>query len=414
MRKIIRIPEKGQAIIYLVIGMVVFFGFVALAIDGGMALADRRNAQNVADSASLAGGGNAANLMEDTGVTTANWNCSSNPNILSAINLAESTAISRAAANGFTITDDLLQHNGVSASCGSFDYGWYLDSYIDVTVEISSTSDSNFLQLVYPSALHNEVEAVTRIRPRQPAAFGNAIIALNPATCLGQQNGAIFSGNSNIQVTGGGIFSNGCLSGNGTPTVNVIGAGIYGHYIEGSDLFTPAPQQTTYSIPASAYDAPLPDCSNPNAHNVAQLPQDLEPGLWCLTGDLKINGGVTNGTGVTIYVPNGSVTFNGNASIHLSAPENTAASSPAIPGILFYLPKENSNMVKINGTADSYFIGTILAPGASIQINGTSYTEAYHTQVIGWNVELSGTADTYVTYDDKEQYGLPTSIELAK
>jgi len=37
--------------------MVVFFGFVALAIDGGMALADRRNAQNVADSASLAGGG---------------------------------------------------------------------------------------------------------------------------------------------------------------------------------------------------------------------------------------------------------------------------------------------------------------------------------------------------------------------
>ena len=54
--------EKGQAIVYLVIGMVVFLGFVALAIDGGMALADRRRSQNGADAASLAGGA-AASLV---------------------------------------------------------------------------------------------------------------------------------------------------------------------------------------------------------------------------------------------------------------------------------------------------------------------------------------------------------------
>ncbi len=52
--------EKGQAIVFLVIGLVVFLGFVALAIDGGMALADRRHEQNAADAASLAGGGKAA------------------------------------------------------------------------------------------------------------------------------------------------------------------------------------------------------------------------------------------------------------------------------------------------------------------------------------------------------------------
>ncbi len=47
--------EKGQAIVYLVIGLVVFLGFVALAIDGGMVLADRRDAQNATDASALAG-----------------------------------------------------------------------------------------------------------------------------------------------------------------------------------------------------------------------------------------------------------------------------------------------------------------------------------------------------------------------
>ena len=52
--------EKGQAIVFLVLGLVVFMGFVALAIDGGMAFADRRHSQNGSDAASLAGGGEAA------------------------------------------------------------------------------------------------------------------------------------------------------------------------------------------------------------------------------------------------------------------------------------------------------------------------------------------------------------------
>ena len=77
--------EKGQAIVYLVIGLVVFLGFVALAIDGGMALSDRRHSQNAADAASLAGGGIAAEYMEDHNVTIFNWNCSSNANIVYAL-----------------------------------------------------------------------------------------------------------------------------------------------------------------------------------------------------------------------------------------------------------------------------------------------------------------------------------------
>src|SRR4030042_1813660 len=199
--------EKGQAIVYLVLGFVVFLGFVALAIDGGMALADRRHAQNAADAASLAGGGAAALSLEDSNIDYGNWSCGS---VGSAIWHAEDAAINRASANNFSITthvdNDAL--NYVDATCSN--------KYIDVTVEISATTPSNFLQLVFPSALHNEVEAVTRVFPRHPYAEGNAIVALNPQLCSEPgSDGAIMFGNGETIVQGGGIFSNGCVRGNG-------------------------------------------------------------------------------------------------------------------------------------------------------------------------------------------------------
>src|SRR4030042_1490604 len=94
--------EKGQVIVYLVIGFVVFLGFVALAIDGGMALADRRHSQNVADSASLAGGAEAAQSLEQSrslgysGVDYDTWNCSNGTPVESAKISGENTAITRA------------------------------------------------------------------------------------------------------------------------------------------------------------------------------------------------------------------------------------------------------------------------------------------------------------------------------
>src|SRR5512142_51844 len=46
--------ERGQALIIIVFALIGLFGITALAVDGGMAYSDRRNAQNAADSAALA------------------------------------------------------------------------------------------------------------------------------------------------------------------------------------------------------------------------------------------------------------------------------------------------------------------------------------------------------------------------
>ncbi len=47
--------ERGQGLILAALGMTVFLGFVALAVDGGLYLHERRQLQNAADAATLAG-----------------------------------------------------------------------------------------------------------------------------------------------------------------------------------------------------------------------------------------------------------------------------------------------------------------------------------------------------------------------
>jgi len=412
--------EKGQAIVYLAIGIVVFLGFVALAIDGGMALADRRHSQNTADAASLAGGAAAAISLENSHINYKNWDCSNGKPGQTAYLAAENAAIARASANNFSIDTNPSDHNGVVAICGSSPHSWYGDKgdiYIDVTVEISATTPSNFLQLVFPKALHNEVDSVTRVRPRQPLGFGNAIVALNYKDCQGHQDGGIMYGNGEIVVQGGGVFSNGCLRGNGQPNVTIHDGGAFGNDLDlGNANWDPAPEKITEQMPDSMYFIkPPPDCSKPNAYNVSSLPATLAKGLYCITGNLTINGGDRiTGTDVTIYVPNGKVIVNGTPYLEISAPPaNATDASPAIPGLLLYLPPDNPNPVTFNGTEDSVLQGLILAPSSTIQLNGTG-GNTYVGQVIGWNVEIGGTSDFSLIYDDSVVYNKPTWIELAK
>jgi len=47
--------ERGQALLLAALGMAVFFGFVAMAVDVGLLLRERRNMQNAADAMALAG-----------------------------------------------------------------------------------------------------------------------------------------------------------------------------------------------------------------------------------------------------------------------------------------------------------------------------------------------------------------------
>lgn len=417
--------ERGQAMVLLVLGVVVLLGFTALAIDGGMVYSDRRNAQMASDASSLAGGAAAALYMDNHHVTYGNFDCSST-GVINAQNStdpnnpgAKLAAINRAADNDYTIDDDIGDKHGVTTVCGIEDHGGWSDKFIDIKTMITRDTPTSFAHFIYKGLMRNTVEAVTRVRPRSPAAYGHAIVALNPAACQGNQNGAGFSGNVNTYVNGGGIFSNGCLQVNGgSGEIQVTNGTInYGGQVQNPGQFEPYPEPTE-PLPPSAYEIPAPDCSHPNAWNGTgnqlEARSPLSPGLYCVTGNLRLNGGSFTGNGVTIVMVNGELKINGNVRVDLRAPGSYPDPAPAVPGMLIYVPKTNSNPVTMNGTSDSYFEGTVYAPASTITFEGTGGSDAYHTQFIGWNVKAGGTSDINVVFSQPQQYSRPAMLELYK
>jgi hypothetical protein len=430
-----KILEKGQAMIYLMIGMVVFLGFVALAIDGSMVLADRRHAQNAADAAALAGGGKAAYNLETGHIEEQHWKCG---DVGFAMHNAEITAINRAGANNFVITNTYgIDHNFVDATCSNS------GRYIDVTVEISATTPSNFLQMVFPGALHNEVEAVARVFPGYPSGFGNAIVALNDASCEdpGIDGGIVYSNQgANLNITGGGIFTNGCLRQNGNPDVKITdGDALYhdGMHLDPKN-WDPDPITTTLSIEPADFKVTEVCPATDDAHNI-DTPKKLndlqkeiadasktgkytfESGLWCISGNLTINSNdKIEGNHITLEFRTGGLTINGTPDINISAPADniTPSSSNGLPGVLLYFPPPDdtftncpNHVVKLNGTETSTFTGMILAPCADITLNGTG-GNTYVGQVIGWNVAIGGDADLDLTYHRNPFFDKPASMEL--
>lgn len=419
-----RSSESGQVLVLLVLGVVVLFGFAALAVDGGMVYSDRRHAQMGSDASSLAGGGAAALYMENHYVIYGNFTCS-NANVIAAQNStdpdnpgAKMAAIARAADNDYSIDDDIADKHGVTTECGIENHGGWADKFIDIKTMITTDTETSFAQFVFNGIMRNSVEAVTRVRPRSPAVFGHAIVALNPANCQGQQNGAGFHGTADVTVTGGGIFSNGCLSADGGPAVTVYDGSVnYAAQVDEPDKFTPAAQQSE-ALPASSHIIPPPNCAHVDAWNGTgnqlEALSALDPGLYCVTGDLKINGGTFTGTDITIYMADGDLTINGNATVIIDAPEANPDPVPAIPGVLIYAPQSNDEDILLNGTGDSSFTGTVYAPGADVTLLGNSDTIAFNTQVIGWNVEMGGTAGADVVFNAPQQYSRPALLELYK
>lgn len=404
--------EKGQAIVYLVLGLVVFFGFVALAIDGGMALAERRHAQNAADASSLAGGGQAAAYLDNHNNVNEFWSCADGRVNVAEV-IAKDTAKSRAAKNGYEIKYS-GSSNYVSTSCTQYSYGDYIDIFLYATVDISDTTPSNFLQIVYPSALHNEVKAVTQIHPIAPFGYGNAIVSLNPAAC-GGSNGTTFAGTGDSTINGGGVFSNGCLNGDGQPSVEVTGGYGFNYVSEwepgntdwNPDTATTVPQH----LPRQAYTLDPPTCTTwYQEKDIKALAPNLPSGLYCFKTKVNFGGYDLIGTDITFYTE-ADMVFNGNSKYTLSAP-----TSGSMEGVLIYaknpLGSCTTQSILMNGTSGSEFSGIIYAPCAEVNLAGTGDLIAFNSQIIGWNVKVTGTALVNVTYNRDDTKTLPTTLDL--
>ncbi|MFH1908636.1 MAG: pilus assembly protein TadG-related protein [Chloroflexota bacterium] len=433
--------QRGQALILIVLGIVGLVAITALAIDAGNAFSDRRNAQNAADTAALAAALAKVNnqSISDASISDTVKNITT-PNGYPDTRITVNAVIYVPGSNpnaGITVNNP----PGVYDCDPSDTPSPYIDDPDYIQVIIHSTVNTFFAPIVGIDQLHNCVEAIARARPSYtaPMFFGNAIVSLAPTDCSAFR----VSGTGDVTVTGGGVFVNSSCSGSQpssnafrqegsssltAPSISVVGGASY----TPGDV-TPAPTVGAEQIPYHPeYIWPAPTCSGAGSYtkvgNIATLTPGsfssfppvggsvktyiLQSGIYCISGNWSAGSQDSyTGSNVLLYIINGSVTWNGAATINLDAPD-----SGEFAGLLLYLPLTNDSDVSINGNSSSQFIGTILAPASDIDVAGTGSTDGLYSQVIGYIIKLTGDSATNINYSDEDNYDItiPPSIELAR
>ncbi len=421
--------ERGQAIVLIVVALIVLLAITGLVVDGGMAYADRRQAQNAADSAVLAAA--RARIRGENAIQA---------------------AMEAAAQNGYANDGEksiVEVHNPPTS-------GPYQNNKEYIQVVITSNVNTFFAPVINIGQMTNKVEAMARAKPSQwgEMMYGYSVISLAPSSDCIYNKAFWLHGEATLRLEGGGLFINSrdraCAflqQGNGSlvlmdkSPVNIVG----GASIQKLDLI----KRLTYSayanrgrpewdrgrpfIPSTGasqlpypppFVMPKPGCGSKmatvseNGRSMSSgnwdgdFPPDgvteLDAGIYCINGDFRVEGRKSlYGDDVVLYIEHGTVRFSGGATIQLSAP-----TTGPFKGLLLYLPIDNHKKVVLNGNSESMISGTILAPGSLIRITGMESDYGFRSQIIGYRVELDGQSVIIVKYIDNQNYDAQVMPEI--
>ncbi len=394
--------ERGQAIIVIIFAVIGLFGMSALAIDGGNAYQDQHRAQTAADAAALTG---AISRIEG-----ADWRAA-------ALEIAKSNGYDN---NGITNTVELNTPPLSGVYKGNPEY---------IQVIVTSHLRTFFGPVIGLREITVVAQAVSQSKPAVYGQMfdGYAVVSLAPHTrCDTNRKAFWIHSEATLSLEGGGLFVNsdnpqcafvsygsGSIRINDNSPFSIAG----GASIQKPHLITPFPPQVGAApIPyPPAFQMPKIGCGSRMAEVIEgtntmtagnwddDFPPEgvanLESGIYCIQGDVLVSGQRLTGTGVVLYVQDGQVRFTGSSEIQLSAPK-----SGPLAGLLIYMPIDNRNRLALNGNSDSEFRGTILAPGADIRINGNQSSYGFHSQIIGYYIEVDGTDNVIIKYLDEQNY----------
>jgi Flp pilus assembly protein TadG len=243
-----RSSQSGQAIVLVALVMVVLFGFVGLAVDGGRGYLDRRQMQASVDAAALAA---AYNYMNNSDYTQ-----------------AEQAAVAIFATNERLYT--LPTCSGYGTTSVSCTFGDATNQSLSITVANHAVAGVSFAV----SANHHIPVAVMQVLGSGPAMTiattatavarkagtnGAAIQTLSPGNCVGNGQSLVFTGTSTTTVTGD-IWSNGSISDSGSANGSINGNVI--DICPGMPP-SPLPNFTVSGSQANGWTMPDPDFPEP-------------------------------------------------------------------------------------------------------------------------------------------------------
>lgn len=397
--------ESGQAIVLIVFAIIGLIGVSALAIDGVNAFIDSRRADTAASAAALS-----AALKRIEG---GNW---------------RAAALATAAANGY-------DNNGVSNTVELNTpplSGPYAGNSEYIEVIITSHMPTSFAVVLGIPTITSVAHVVSQSKPSKMGEMfpGYALVSLAPKTKCIRQRGFWVHSEATINLIGGGLFVNsnnpecafqsfgsGSVRVRDASRISVVGAAD----IQKPKLITPYPIETGIApIPyPPPYLMPRADCGtkiatvdeetgsmSSGAWEEGVFPPEgvvsLDSGVYCLTDDFIVGDGRTlEGNGVVFVMEDGDIKISGSANVDLGAPKNGPNA-----GLLFYMPIGNRGLIFLNGSDDSRYMGTILAPSGDLYINGLDSMggAAYHSQIIAYYIEVDGTDSIEINYKDEQNW----------
>ncbi len=463
-----RNSARGQILILFTIGIVGLIGFAALAIDGSMVYSDRRNDQNGADAAALAGGWEAVRYMQENDIGVDEFICLGGaPSDSSLVDRAMDAAISSARDNGFEITEEISNPNRV----------WFADCIsstilpqVDLHVQIQKPVKTSLIHFFFQGPVINTVGAVTTIRPRTTVSYGNALVSTSPycgshpPLNYETKGGITFKGiggANQVIVRDGGILSNTCLEGDGGVYVQRIPNDphtiLYRTTFSSAPnaFFDPAPEKTTDLLKFDPLD--LKDCLGnrtqppyksgednrlqPGTYDEIKIkPSEtwvMEPGLYCMKGDFSVDGTLSVDDsdppqGITINLLShikahheypANLLVSAGAEVHIQAPQLPEGEEPinnAFNKLLVYVDPSYhlGHEVNLGGNGLSDFSGTVYVPTAFVDIGGATDTGTeipeYGTSIIGYDIVVHGSTVIDITYDEEMTVKLPSYMNLSQ
>lgn len=422
-----RRSRKGAATVVAVLCLSAFLGVIALAIDGGLWMAERRRAQTAADSAALAAASvlyerfDADQGLDPTGRATA-----------AALEYAAMYDY-RNDQPGVTKPVVIVEIPPTSAEGQSNPDSQYEQQFIGkagyVKVRIESTRKRLFSAVFGGGDLFVARRAVAAGAKGGGAVYSPAaIILLEPSS-----TGALsLSGSARVEA-GGGIqvksSHRNAISASGASSVvasdiEVVG----GTRTSGSASVQPSPRSPSAPIVDPLASIAPPDPTSMTSRGTINLSGSqtatLNPGLYnkiSASGSSKINmnpgiyyvqsGGFNisglsgaTGEGVMIYMAGGgSFNISGSGDVKLSAP-----TSGDYAGLLLFQDRTSNKAVYLSGGSEFVVKGTLYAANAHLNVSGDgAYTQQgvrsqHGSQLIGRTLTPSGSSGVWVSGEPGE------------
>jgi Flp pilus assembly protein TadG len=395
--------ERGQALILIALGIAALLALTALAVDGGMAYAERRSSQNAVDNAALA----AAYRILETG------------------DQSQATAAAQTItnSNGFDEENSVfdIQFAPVPSDvCGG--------QGVDITVSLGTSTETSFGGTVGIDTVESTVAAVTRacFSRNESLFWGNAVVGLNPDTSFDA------TGTAGWEIQGGGIFANGDVdwgnnSCNKSTVPGIVSVGNTNCSPSGATVVeNQTSLKVNYPADAQAIMPPNPCLSggvgkaDPHPNPKKKDTITYSNGVYCISNLSDKDGVNIVLDNATLYVTEkkidlkfaGGGGFSGTATqsgpyagyymiVHLY-PDQTCTKKNGKPEIVW------------TGNGLGNLEGTVLAPSACIDVRGNSDNKTMDSQVIGHTILSMGTADFSVNFNAEKnaQQPKPPILEL--